>query len=172
MKKNICLLPGDGIGPEILAEGVRALKAVAAKFGHEVVFEEALIGGAAIDATGEPLPAVTVEKCLKADAVYLASVGGPKWDEIPPEKRPEKGLLRLRAGMGLYSNLRPAKLWPQLAETMPDSPMMRHTRDWTDTRVKTMRYRYYSLSLIGFGDGELDALLGSLRAYGAGQTAR
>lgn len=63
-------------------------------------------------------------------------------------------------------------LWPQLAETLPDSPMMRHTRDWTDTRVKTMRYRYYSLCLIGFGDGELDALLQSLRAYGAGQAAR
>ena len=115
MKKNICLLPGDGIGPEILAEGVRALKAVAAKFGHEFVFEEALIGGAAIDATGEPLPAATVEKCLKADAVYLASVGGPKWDEIPPEKRPEKGLLGIRKQMGLFANLRPAMLLPELA---------------------------------------------------------
>ena len=115
MKKTICLLPGDGIGPEILAQGVRVLKAVAAKFSHDFTFEEALIGGAAIDAAGDPLPEATVATCLKADAVFLASVGGPKWDDIPPEKRPEKGLLGIRKRMGLFANLRPALLLPELA---------------------------------------------------------
>ena len=88
MKKTICLLPGDGIGPEIVAQGVAVLEAVAKKFGHEFDFVPALIGGAAIDATGEPLPAATVDACQKADAVYLGAVGGPKWDGIEPARRP------------------------------------------------------------------------------------
>ncbi|MDO5484033.1 MAG: 3-isopropylmalate dehydrogenase [Desulfovibrionaceae bacterium] len=115
MKKTICLLPGDGIGPEILAQGVAMLKAVGQKFGHEFQFEEALIGGAAIDATGDPLPAATVAACRKADAVFLAAVGGPKWDGLAPEKRPEKGLLGIRKELGLFANLRPALLLPELA---------------------------------------------------------
>ena len=102
MKKTICLLPGDGIGPEIVAQGVAVLEAVAKKFGHEFDFVPALIGGAAIDATGEPLPAATVEACQKADAVYLGAVGGPKWDNIEPARRPEKGLLGIRKALGQY----------------------------------------------------------------------
>ena len=115
MKKTICLLPGDGIGPEILAQGVAVLKAVGQKFGHEFCMEEALIGGAAIDATGQPLPDATVEACRKADAIFLAAVGGPKWDGLAPEIRPEKGLLGIRKALGLFANLRPALLLPELA---------------------------------------------------------
>lgn len=115
MKKTICLLPGDGIGPEILAEGVKVLKATAEKFGHEFVFDTAHIGGSAIDAAGDPLPEETVQKCRNADAVFLAAVGGPKWDALAPEKRPEKGLLRIRKELELFANLRPAMLLPELA---------------------------------------------------------
>ncbi len=115
MKKTICLLPGDGIGPEILAEGVKVLKAAAEKFSHDFVFETALIGGAAIDGAGDPLPDETVRKCRAADAVFLAAVGGPKWDALAPEKRPEKGLLRIRKELALFANLRPAMLLPELA---------------------------------------------------------
>ena len=115
MKKTICLLPGDFSGPEIMEQGVAVIKAVAAKFGHEFVFETALIGGAAIDATGGPLPDATVEACRKADAVFLAAVGGPKWDNLDPSIRPEKGLLGIRKALGLFANLRPAMLLPELA---------------------------------------------------------
>ena len=115
MKKTICLLPGDGIGPEILAEGVKVLKAAAAKFSHDFVFDTARIGGAAIDGAGDPLPEETVRKCRAADAVFLAAVGGPKWDALAPEKRPEKGLLRIRKELALFANLRPAMLLPELA---------------------------------------------------------
>lgn len=115
MQYTICLLPGDGIGPEILAQGVACLRAVAEKFGHDLVFEKALIGGAAIDATGEPLPQDTVASCRASDAVYLASVGGPKWDGLAPDRRPERGLLGIRKALGLFANLRPARLWPELA---------------------------------------------------------
>ena len=115
MKKTICLLPGDGIGPEILAEGVKILKAAAEKFSHDFVFDTALIGGAAIDGAGDPLPEETVRKCRAADAVFLAAVGGPKWDALAPEKRPEKGLLRIRKELALFANLRPAMLLPELA---------------------------------------------------------
>ncbi|MBB5143130.1 3-isopropylmalate dehydrogenase [Desulfovibrio intestinalis] len=115
MKKSICLLPGDGIGPEIIAQGVKVLEATAEKFGHEFTFETALIGGAAIDGAGDPLPEATVSKCRGADAIYLGAVGGPKWDNLTPELRPEKGLLRIRKELGLFANLRPAMLLPELA---------------------------------------------------------
>ena len=115
MKKTICVLRGDGIGPEILAEGVKVLKTAAEKFGHEFVFDTAHIGGSAIDAAGDPLPEETVHKCRNADAVFLAAVGGPKWDALAPEKRPEKGLLRIRKELELFANLRPAMLLPELA---------------------------------------------------------
>ena len=115
MKKTICLLPGDGIGPEILAEGVKVLKAAAEKFSHDFTFDTALIGGAAIDGAGDPLPEETVRTCRAADAVFLAAVGGPKWDALAPEKRPEKGLLRIRKELALFANLRPAMLLPELA---------------------------------------------------------
>src|SRR6266568_7423420 len=109
----IVLLPGDGIGPEIVREARTTLVAVAARYGHEFLFSEHLIGGEAIDETGEPLPAQTVEGCRAADAVLLGAVGGPKWDNA--KKRPEAGLLELRRRLGLYANLRPVKPYPELA---------------------------------------------------------
>ena len=115
MNKKICLLPGDGIGPEILAEGRKVLEAVGAKTGCTFTFDSAHIGGAAIDATGCPLPEETITKCKASDAVYLSAVGGPKWDTQPPENRPERGLLGIRKALGLFANLRPALLLPELA---------------------------------------------------------
>lgn len=119
MKKHIAVLAGDGIGPEITAGAVEVLKKVAEKFGHKFTFEPLLMGGCAIDACGEPLPAKTVERCLASDSVLLGAVGGPKWDSLPGDKRPEKGLLGIRKAMGLYSNIRPAKLWKALADASP-----------------------------------------------------
>ena len=115
MNKKICLLPGDGIGPEILAEGRKVLEAVGAKTGCTFTFDSAHIGGAAIDATGCPLPEETITRCKASDAVYLSAVGGPKWDTIDPAIRPERGLLGIRKALGLFANLRPATLFPELA---------------------------------------------------------
>ena len=112
---NIVLLPGDGIGPEIMSEASRVLDRVNVQFSLGLNTEHCLIGGAAIDATGEPLPAETLVKAKQADAVLLGAVGGPKWDALPMDKRPEKGLLKIRAGMDLFANLRPALLYPELA---------------------------------------------------------
>ena len=122
MEKKIAVIRGDGIGPEIVAEAIKVLDAVAAKYGHTFTYDEVDMGGIAIDKWGEPLPAAMLDKCLAADSVLLGAVGGPKWDGLPGAQRPEKGLLALRAGMGLYSNLRPAKLWPQLADASPLKP--------------------------------------------------
>ena len=119
MEKNIALLRGDGIGPEIVDSAVAVLKVVAEKFGHTFNFTPYLIGGAAIDETGNPLPQETIDGCLAADSVLLGAVGGPKWDVLPAAIRPEKGLLGIRAAMGLYTNLRPAKLYPALKEECP-----------------------------------------------------
>lgn len=119
MEKNIALLRGDGIGPEIVDSAVKVLSAVAEKFGHVFHFTPYLIGGAAIDATGNPLPQETIDGCLASDSVLLGAVGGPKWDTLPAAQRPEKGLLGIRAVMGLYTNLRPAKLYPALKDECP-----------------------------------------------------
>ncbi len=107
MKACIAVLAGDGIGPEVTAEAVRALEKVATRFGHEFRFEDALIGGAAIDATGEPLPAATLTATRQADGILLGAVGGPKWSDPHAEVRPEQGLLALRKALGLFANLRP-----------------------------------------------------------------
>ena len=119
MNYNIALLRGDGIGPEIVDSAVRVLEKVGEKIGHTFNFTKYLIGGAAIDACGEPLPKETVEGCLAADSVLLGAVGGPKWDTLPGNMRPEKALLGIRAAMGLFTNLRPAKLYPALAGECP-----------------------------------------------------
>ncbi len=119
MRYNIALLRGDGIGPEIVDSAVRVLERIAEKFGHTFVFTPYLIGGAAIDATGIPLPQETIDGCLAADSVLLGAVGGPKWDTQPAALRPEKGLLGIRSAMGLYTNLRPAKLYPALKDECP-----------------------------------------------------
>lgn len=122
MTKNITLIKGDGIGPEIVTEAVRVLDAVAKMYGHTFNYTEADVGGVAIDKHGEPLPDKELEKCINADSVLLGAVGGPKWNDVAGDKRPEKGLLKLRAGMGVYSNNRPAKIWPQLADASPLRP--------------------------------------------------
>ena len=114
MQYKIALLRGDGIGPEIVDSAVRVLKAVGEKYGHEFLFTPYLIGGSAIDATGKPLPEETVVGCLASDSVLLGAVGGPKWDTLPGHLRPEKALLGIRAAMELFTNLRPAKLYPAL----------------------------------------------------------
>lgn len=113
---RVTLLPGDGIGPEITAVAVCALEIVGQHFDLVFDFHEALIGGSAIDATGEPLPAATLEQCRTSDAVLLAAIGGPQWDTLPSHLRPEAGLLGLRAGLELFANLRPARIFPQLVD--------------------------------------------------------
>ncbi len=115
-KYSITLLPGDGIGPEIMAVTVKVLDVIAKQCNLEFEFQEALIGGAAIDATGNPLPPETLDICRQSDAVLLAAIGGYKWDNLPREQRPETGLLGIRAGLGLFANLRPATILPQLID--------------------------------------------------------
>lgn len=122
MSRNILLLPGDGIGPEIVAEAEKVLHAINDKFDLKLGFESAPVGGAALDAVDNPLPAETLEKARKADAILLGAVGGPKWDDMPMEKRPEKGLLGLRSNLELFANLRPAILYPQLASASSLKP--------------------------------------------------
>ena len=120
MKKTIAVVAGDGIGPEIVGEAVKVLKKVASTFGHEFAFDEKLVGGAAYDAFGDCLPDDTLEACKSADAVLLGAVGGPKWDALPGPQRPEKrALLTLRKELGLFANLRPAKVWAPLKGASP-----------------------------------------------------
>ena len=119
MNFNIALLKGDGIGPEIVNSAVRVLEAVGKKFSHTFTFTDYDIGGVAIDKHGIPLPEETVKGCLASDSVLLGAVGGPKWDTLPGNLRPEKALLGIRAAMELFTNLRPAKLYPALKDECP-----------------------------------------------------
>ena len=119
MDYRITLLPGDGIGPEIVAGAVQVLEAIGARYGHRFECTPQLIGGCAIDAKGTPLPQETIDSCLASDSVLLGAVGGPKWDTNPAALRPEKGLLGIRSAMGLYTNLRPARLYPALKDACP-----------------------------------------------------
>lgn len=122
MNKSIVLLPGDGIGPEVVREGRKTLEAVAKRFGHDFTIEERPMGGNAIDEFGDPLPQSTLEACRTADAVILGAIGGPKWDDPNAKTRPEAGLLDLRKGLGLYANLRPILPYPQLVAASPLRP--------------------------------------------------
>ncbi len=119
MQATIAVLAGDGIGAEVTAEAVRALEAIAARFGHRFNFEAALLGGAAIDAVGEPLPAATLALARRADAVLLGAVGGPKWSDPNAKVRPEQGLLQLRKALGLFANLRPVVPHPAVLDASP-----------------------------------------------------
>jgi 3-isopropylmalate dehydrogenase len=119
MQARIALLPGDGIGPEVLEQGTRVLQAVGARWGHSFDAESALIGGAAIDATGNPLPNATIALCRDCDAVLLGAVGGPKWDDPRAKVRPEQGLLGIRKALGLFANLRPVTVHAKLAASSP-----------------------------------------------------
>jgi 3-isopropylmalate dehydrogenase len=119
---KITLLPGDGIGPEVVAEAVRALDAVAAQFGHSFTYTERLMGGCSIDKYGASLTDETLADCQAADAVLLGAVGGPKWDDPSAKDRPERGLLALRKGLGVFANLRPVKVHPALVDSSPLKP--------------------------------------------------
>ena len=119
MQKNITLIYGDCSSPEIVTQAVRVLDKIAELYGHTFHYTDVDMGGCAIDKWGDPLPQEMLDKCVASDSVLLGAVGGDKWNDVPGPKRPEKGLLRLRAGMGVYSNNRPAKIWPQLSDASP-----------------------------------------------------
>ncbi len=147
---KICLLPGDGIGPEIIAEGVKVLDAIGKKYGVDFEYEEALIGGCAIDECGCALPEETLDVARASDAVLLAAVGGPKWDTTDPNKpRPEQGLLGIRKGLGLYTNLRPVQIFASLADASTLKPEvidgvdMMIVRELTGGLYFGMRERFY-----------------------------
>lgn len=122
MRYRIAVIPGDGIGPEVIAQALKVLDRVSEKFNHTFEYIQLLAGGCAIDATGKPLPEETLEACKKSDAVLLGAVGGYKWDTLPGHLRPERALLGLRSGLGLYANLRPAILNKELKEACPLKP--------------------------------------------------
>jgi 3-isopropylmalate dehydrogenase len=124
MNATIVLLPGDGIGPEVVREARQVLATVAARGGHQLAFEDHVIGGAAIDAHGDPLPSATLEACGRADAILLGAVGGPTWDAPTARVRPEQGLLGLRKHLGLFANLRPVRVHPALAAASPLKPAL------------------------------------------------
>ena len=119
MTKNIAVIRGDGIGPEIVEQTLKVLDKIADLYGHTFNYTDVDMGGCAIDKWGNPLPEEMLKKCVESDSVLLGAVGGEKWNNVPDDMRPEKGLLRLRAGMGVYSNNRPAKIWKQLADASP-----------------------------------------------------
>ena len=129
MNLKILILPGDGIGVEVTSAAVEVLKAVAKKFGHTLELSEALIGGVAIHKTGTPLPQETLDKALAADATLMGAVGLPEFDNSPPDKRPEKGLLGIRAALQVFANLRPVRTYPELIDS---SPLKNHVIEGTD----------------------------------------
>ena len=129
MQSKIVLLPGDGIGPEVVQQGVRVLQSIASKFGHHFEFSEQLIGGIAIDETGDALPNSTIVACKSSEAILLGAVGGPKWDDPNAKTRPEAGLLKIRKELGLFANLRPIVTF---AELLDSSPLKREIIEGTD----------------------------------------
>ena len=122
MKIKLTVLPGDGIGKEVTSEALKVLEAVGKRFGHQIETQSALIGGAALDAVGEPLPLETIRQCKQSDAVLLGAIGGPKWDRNPAHLKPEKGLLGIRKALGNYANLRPAKIFSALQDASTLKP--------------------------------------------------
>jgi len=168
---NITLLPGDGIGPEVIHEALRVLDAVAAKCGHTFHYKEHLMGGCSIDAYGTSLTDETLADCQSADAILFGAVGGPKWDDPNAKDRPERGLLRLRKGLGVFANLRPVKVHPALVDTSPvkpeklkgvdilvlreltgglyfGQPKMREMRDGRERAVDTLEYYDFEIKRI------------------------
>ncbi len=119
MNFNIAVIKGDGIGPEVVTEALKVLKKVGSVYGHTFSFTDVLMGGIAYDKTGSPLPEETIEICKQSDSVLLGAVGGPKWDSLPGDKRPEAGLLGIRKALNLYANIRPAVLFPALKDASP-----------------------------------------------------
>ncbi len=138
MEAKIALLPGDGIGPEIMEQGVRVLRSIEKKFNHKFILQDGLIGGAAIDATGNPYPEETHKLCLESDAVLFGAIGDPKYDNNPDAKvRPEQGLLAMRKALGLYANLRPVKTFPALYSQSPLKEERLHDVDFMVVRELT-----------------------------------
>ena len=122
MELNIAVLPGDGIGPEIMKQALKVTEAICNKFGHELNYNEAIVGAGAIDATGDPYPSQTHELCMQSDAILFGAIGDPKYDNDPNAKvRPEQGLLRMRKQLGLYGNIRPVSMTPQAIGSRPVS---------------------------------------------------
>lgn len=157
-KYNITILPGDGIGPEIMKVATAALEVAGKKNDIEFGFTEALVGGAAIDAHGVPLPDETLEICKSSDAVLLAAIGGYKWDTLPSAQRPEQGLLGLRAGLGVFANLRPATVLPQLIDA---STLRRDVVEGTDIMVvRELTGGIYFGKPKGFGVNEAGERIG------------
>lgn len=157
MEKTITVIRGDGIGPEIVNQAIRILDRIAEKFGHTFHYQDILAGGCAIDAYGASLPKESLEKCLNCDSVLLGAVGGPKWDGVPKEIRPEAALLGIRSAMGLYANLRPARLFHQLSEASPLKPEI------TEKGIDLMMVReltggaYFGVHVTSEENGELVA---------------
>ncbi|MEM6980184.1 MAG: isocitrate/isopropylmalate family dehydrogenase, partial [Planctomycetota bacterium] len=154
MNASLILLPGDGIGPEIIEQARAVLEAVAKRFEHGFEFQSHLIGGIAIDETGDPLPAATLEACRDADAILLGAVGGPKWDDPSAKTRPEKGLLAIRKELGLFANLRPIKLFEQLADASPLKPEIVNGTDILFLRELTGGIYFGDSGTSGSGDDE------------------
>lgn len=158
MKATIATLPGDGIGPEVMKQAIRVLEKIADKFGHEFTITEALIGGAAIDATGTSLPDETLRICDASDAILLAAVGGPKWSDPTAAVRPEQGLLQIRKHFNLFANLRPVKVYPVLAD---HAPLRRDLLDNVDilfVRELTGGIYFGERKEMGDGDDAYDTL--------------
>ncbi len=158
MQAKIVTLPGDGIGPDVVAEAVRVLERVAEQFGHAFAFEEALIGGGAIDAIGNPLPDETVMACASAKAVLLGAVGGPQWSDPTASVRPEQGLLKLRYHFDLFANLRPVKAYPALAAFAPLRADLLHGVDILFVRELTSGIYFGERSEQGDGDQAWDTM--------------
>ena len=162
MQARIVTLPGDGIGPDIVAEAVRVLAFVAEQFGHQFDFEEALMGGCAIDAVGNPLPDETLTACAGADAVLLGAVGGPQWSDPTAPVRPEQGLLNLRHHFDLFANLRPVKAYPALAQYAPLRADLLENVDILFVRELTSGIYFGERSEQGDGDQAWDTMFYSV----------
>jgi 3-isopropylmalate dehydrogenase len=158
MQAKIVILPGDGIGPEVVAEAVRVLQHCAEQHGHSFTFEEALMGGCAIDATGNPLPETTLAACESADAVLLGAVGGPQWSDPTAAVRPEQGLLKLRQHFDLFANLRPVKAYPALAQHAPLRADLLEGVDILFVRELTSGIYFGERSEQGDGDSAWDTM--------------
>ncbi len=159
MQAKIVTLPGDGIGPDVVTEAVRVLQAVARQYGHTFSFESAIIGGCAIDATGNPLPDATLDTCASADAVLLGAVGGPQWSDPTAPVRPEQGLLRLRQHFDLFANLRPVKAYPALAQHAPLRPDLLEGVDILFVRELTSGIYFGDRQEQGNGSSAWDTML-------------
>jgi 3-isopropylmalate dehydrogenase len=156
MKATIAVLPGDGIGPEVMTVALKLLSKISSKYGHEFAFDEGLIGGIAIDKTGDSWPAETVKICEQSDAILLAAVGGPKWSDPAAPVRPEQGLLRMRKHFNLFANLRPVKAYPPLAQHTPLHPELLNGVDMLFVRELTGGIYFGPQQEQGDGDSAYD----------------